>query len=268
MKRATILRLLLLGVVVAGLLVLPSLPLVREAARQFRAWLEGLGTWGLVLLAVSYTPAALLLFPAWLLTVGAGAVYGVVPATIAISAGSTVAAAVVFLLGRTFARPRIEKRFADQPWFPPLDQAVAGQGFKIVLLMRLSPVFPFTWLNYAFSLTGIPFRTYLLASWMGMLPGTVMYVYLGSAAKDLTVLWSDLLAGHLPRDHLVQSAFFLLGLVVTVAVTVVITRLARQALHRAVPALATAKQPAPPLLPSPPQRGRGVGEEGDGRCMA
>src|SRR5690348_7853429 len=137
MKRATALRLTVLGAVVAGLLVLPSLPPVREAARQFNEWLHGLGPWGLVLLAASYTPAALLLFPAWLLTLGAGAAFDPVAATIAISIGSTTAAAVVFLVGRTTARPRVEKLFADKPWFGPLDQAVAAQGFKIVLLTRL-----------------------------------------------------------------------------------------------------------------------------------
>jgi uncharacterized membrane protein YdjX (TVP38/TMEM64 family) len=250
MKRATVLRLLVLGAVVAGLLVLPSLPPVREAALRFNQWLQGLGNWGLVLLAASYTPAALLLFPAWLLTLGAGAAFDPVSATLAISIGSTVAAAVVFLVGRTIARPRIEKLFADKPWFGPLDQAVAAQGFKIVLLTRLSPVFPFTWLNYAFSLTRVSFRTYVLASWIGMLPGTVLYVYLGSAAKGLAVLWSDLLAGELTRENLVQAAYFLLGLVVTVAVAVLIARTAKQALNRAVPALTAKNEPASSIIPS------------------
>jgi uncharacterized membrane protein YdjX (TVP38/TMEM64 family) len=242
MKRATVVRLLVGGAVVAGLLVLPSLPPVREAATRFSDWLEDLGYWGLVLLAISYTPAALVLFPASVLTLGAGAVFGIVPATVAISLGSTTAAAVVFLVGRTVARPRVEKQFADKPWFRPLDQAVAAQGFKIVLLTRLSPVFPFTLLNYAFSLTRVSFRDYLLASWVGMLPGTVMYVYLGSAAKGLAVLWADLLAGNLTRGNLLQSSFFFLGLVVTVAATVLITRTARQALRRAVPSLNASTQ--------------------------
>jgi uncharacterized membrane protein YdjX (TVP38/TMEM64 family) len=245
MKKATVVRLLVGGAVVAALLVLPNLPPVREAATRFSEWLQGLGVWGLVLLAVSYTPAALVLFPASVLTLGAGAVFGPVRATIAISLGSTTAAAVVFLVGRTVARPRIEKQFADKPWFGPLDLAVAAQGFKIVLLTRLSPVFPFTLLNYAFSLTRVSFRDYILASWVGMLPGTIMYVYLGSATKGLAVLWSDLLAGNLTRENLLQSGFFFLGLVVTVAVTVLITRTARQALRRAIPSLEKGNEPAP-----------------------
>lgn len=249
MKRATVLRLLILGAVVAGLLVLPILPPVREAALRFNEWLHSLGPWGLILLAVAYTPAALLLIPAWPLTLGAGAAFDPVGATVAISIGSTDAAAVVFLVGRTLARPRIEKLFADKPWFGPLDQAVAAQGFKIVLLTRLSPIFPFTWLNYAFSLTRVSFRTYVLASWIGMLPGTVLYIYLGSAAKGLAVLGADLLAGRLTRENLVQAAYFFLGLLVTAAVAVMIARTARQALSRAVPAL-TAKNEAASSLPS------------------
>jgi uncharacterized membrane protein YdjX (TVP38/TMEM64 family) len=257
MKKATVVRLLILGAVVAGLLALPTLPPVREAAGRFGEWLQGLGNWGLVLLAASYTPAALLLFPASLLTLGAGAAFDPVLATVAISIGSTVAAAVVFLVGRTIARPRIEKLFADKPWFGPLDQAVAARGFKIILLTRLSPIFPFNLLNYAFSLTGVSFRTYVLASWIGMLPGTVMYVYLGSAAKRLVVLWSDLLAGNLTRENLVQAAYFLLGLAVTVAVAVLIARTARQALSRAVPALTTENEPASALPPSGPLQRKG-----------
>ncbi len=244
MKKATVIRLLVLAAVIAGLLALSSSPAVKGAFAQFNDWLKGLGPWGLVILAAAYTPASLLLIPGSALTLGAGVGFDTVPAIVAVSIGSTLAAAVVFVVGRTIARPRIEKLFADKPWFTPLDQAVAGQGFKIVLLTRLSPVFPFTWLNYAFSLTRVSFRDYVLASWIGMMPGTVMYVYLGSAAKGLALLWSDLLAGNLTRDNLLQSAFFFLGLVVTVVVTVLITRTARQALNRAAPTLQQENQPA------------------------
>jgi uncharacterized membrane protein YdjX (TVP38/TMEM64 family) len=245
MKKATVVRMLLLITVVGSLLVLPTLSPVRQAVGQFQIWLRSLGVWGLVILAASYTPASLILFPGSLLTLGAGAAFGIPEATVAISLGSTLAAAVVFLVGRTIARPYVERRLADKPWFKPLDEAVARQGFKIVLLTRLSPVFPFTLLNYAYSLTRVSFRDYILASWLGMFPGTLMYIYLGSAAKSLVVLWSDLLAGNLSQENLVQAAFVSFGLAVTVIITVTITRIARQALARAVPSLEEQKEPSP-----------------------
>jgi uncharacterized membrane protein YdjX (TVP38/TMEM64 family) len=99
-----------------------------------------------------------------------------------------------------------------------------------VFLTRLSPVLPFNLLNYAFGLTAVPLRTYVLASWIGMLPGTIMYVYLGSAAKSV----ADLLSGKTPRST-GEPILFVLGLAATVAATVLVTRRARRALTEIVP---------------------------------
>ncbi len=198
-------------------------------------WLRGRGkVWGLVILALAYTPAALLLFPATLLTLGAGAVFGVPEATVAISLGSTLAAAVVFLVGRTLARRWVEDRFANSPRFRALDRAVADNGFRIVLLTRLSPAFPYTLLNYAYGLTKVRFRDYLLASWIGMLPGTLMYVYLGRGAKGIADLASVLFTGRASATDLEQTLLLFVGLLATVAVTVLVTRSARKALRKAL----------------------------------
>jgi uncharacterized membrane protein YdjX (TVP38/TMEM64 family) len=198
-------------------------------------WLRGRGkVWGLVILALAYTPAALLLFPATLLTLGAGAVFGVPEATIAISLGSTFAAGVVFLVGRTLARHWVEGKFANSPRFRALDRAVADNGFRIVLLTRLSPAFPYTVLNYAYGLTKVRFRDYLLASWIGMLPGTLMYVYLGRGAKGIADLASVLFRGQASATDVEQGVLLLVGLLATVAVTVLVTRLARTSLRKAL----------------------------------
>jgi uncharacterized membrane protein YdjX (TVP38/TMEM64 family) len=114
--------------------------------------------------------------------------------------------------------------------FAALDQAVAAGGFKIVLLTRLSPLFPFTLLNYALGLTKVRFLDYVLASWIGMLPGTVMYVYLGSTVTEL----ADVAAGNVEGGS-ARLVLFLVGLAATVAVTVYVTRLARLALRQAIP---------------------------------
>lgn len=198
-------------------------------------WLRGRGRgWGLVILALAYTPAALLFFPATVLTLGAGAIFGVPEATVAISLGSTFAACVAFLVGRTLARRWIEEKIAGSPRFRALDRAVAANGFRIVLLTRLSPAFPYTLLNYAYGLTQVRFRDYLLASWIGMMPGTLMYVYLGRGAKGMADLTASLWTGRASAADVQQALLLFVGLLATVAVTVLVTRLARNALRKAL----------------------------------
>jgi uncharacterized membrane protein YdjX (TVP38/TMEM64 family) len=230
MSRATALRclaLLLLGSgVVVALVFLP----VNQWITDFLAWVQDLGPWGPILLAVAYVPAAVLLVPGSLMTIGAGAAFGVLVGTVTVSVGSTLGASAAFLLGRTLARGWVERKVAGNPRFAALDGAVGEQGFKIVLLLRLSPVFPFNFLNYALGLTRIPFRTYVLASWLGMLPGTVMYVYVGSALGSLADLGAER-----SEESIGQKVFFWCGLAATVVVTIVITRMARRTLAAAAP---------------------------------
>jgi uncharacterized membrane protein YdjX (TVP38/TMEM64 family) len=221
--------LVLLALIAAAVLAAILLP-VRELLTSFLERVRGLGAWGPVLLAAAYVPAALLFVPGSLLTLGAGFLFGVVTGTLAVSVGSVLGASAAFLAGRTLARPWVEHRMARSPRFRALDEAVGGQGFTIVLLTRLSPLFPFNLLNYAYGVTRVRFRDYFLASWIGMLPGTVLYVYLGSAVKSL----ADLAAGHVEGGG-GRKAFFALGLLATVAVTVTVTRIARRALRERVP---------------------------------
>jgi uncharacterized membrane protein YdjX (TVP38/TMEM64 family) len=228
MKRSTLVPLLiLLGLTSLGVSFF-FLP-IRELLEDFLKWVEGLGFWGLVILGLIYIPGAVLLVPGSLITLGGGALFGLVPATIAISLGSTAGAAAAFLVGRTLARRWVEEKIAGNPKFQAIDRAIAQQGFKIVLLLRLSPVFPYTLLNYALSLTRISFRDYLLASWIGMLPGTVMYVYLGSVLGNLASVFAER-----KEKDTTQQIIFYLGLVVTIVATVVITRIARNALNQAI----------------------------------
>jgi uncharacterized membrane protein YdjX (TVP38/TMEM64 family) len=231
-------RLFLAALLAAALAALVFLP-VNEYLRRFLAWVEGLGPWGLVVLAAAYTPACLLCIPGSLLTLGGGLLFGVLRGTVAISLGSTVGASAAFLAGRWLLRGLLEEKFANSPRFQALDRAVAERGFKIVLLTRLSPVIPFNLLNYAYGLTRVRFGDYVLASWIGMLPGTVMYVYLGSTAREL----AELVSGK-PQGGWAAKAWFLAGLLVTVLVTVYVTRVARQALREAMGDLNQGRQPA------------------------
>jgi uncharacterized membrane protein YdjX (TVP38/TMEM64 family) len=188
---------------------------------------------------VAYVPAALLFLPGSILTLGAGFAFGVAAGTASVSIGSTAGAALAFLSGRTLARSFIESKVSGNPKFLAIDRAVGREGFKIVLLTRLSPVFPFNLLNYAFGLTKVSFRDYVLASWIGMLPGTLMYVYLGSAVKSL----AELAAGNV-EGGLGQKALFAVGLVATVVVTTFVTRIAKRALEVSLPVTDTSKKHA------------------------
>lgn len=224
-----VIAVLLVAAVVTALAVLP----VKDYLAGLLERIESAGPWGPVLLAGAYAVACVLFVPGSILTLGAGFLFGVVYGTIAVSAGSVLGATAAFLVGRTLLRTTIEKRIAAYPRFQAIDRAVGEQGFKIVLLTRLSPIFPFNLLNYAFGLTKVRLWQYVLASWIGMLPGTVMYVYLGSALKSL----ADVVAGE-PGYPLgggtPQTVFFVAGLVMTVIATVVITRVAKRALNEAV----------------------------------
>lgn len=229
MNAKTVLRIVIATLLVAAVGVALAVLPVKDLLAGLLDRIESVGPWGPVLLAGIYAVACVLFVPGSILTLGAGFLFGVVYGTIAVSVGSVLGATGAFLVGRTLLRTTIEKRIAAYPRFQAIDRAVGEQGFKIVLLVRLSPIFPFNLLNYAFGLTNVRPWQYVLASWIGMLPGTVMYVYLGSALKSL----AEVAAGA-PEGGTPQTVFFVAGLVMTVIATVVITRVARRALHEAV----------------------------------
>jgi len=238
-----------------GLALIWSFPSLHDLEADLSDGREYLGYWGLVLLAAAYTPVCLVLVPVMLLSLSAGYFYPILPAVVAVSAGLTAAASVVFLLGRTLLRGWVLARFGHLPSFQVLDQAVAEQGFKIVLLTRLSPLFPFIVLNYAFSLTRVSFRAFVLATWLGTLPSTVLYVYLGSTVKDFAQLLGGEVAGaDMVQVQVWQTAITSIGLLATIAVTLQVTRLARQALRRAMPAARAEAPLIPDLEPLPAEQ--------------
>lgn len=198
---------------------------VQTLFRQALQWILDLGPTGPMLFVALYIAACVLLLPGSILTLGAGVVFGLVKGAIAVSVGATLGATCAFLVGRYLARDWVAAKIAGNEKFRAVDEAVAREGWKIVLLTRLSPVFPFNILNYAFGLTKVGLKDYFLASWIGMIPGTVMYVYIGSLAGDLASLG----AGGRERTA-GEWVLYGIGFLATIAVTVVVTRLARKAL--------------------------------------
>ena len=223
-------RLLLWLALVIGLLVLTRYVDTPAILRGVLASIQGLGVWGAVLYVVAYVVAAVFLLPAVILTLGAGAIYGVLKGCILVSISETLGATAAFFVGRYLARDWVLKLIQHNPKLMAIDEAVAREGWKIVGLVRLSPAFPFIFLNYAFSVTRVSPRDYILASWVGTIPGTLMYVYIGSVAGDLATL------GAAPRVHTPADwALYAAGLLVTVAVTIYVTRVAGRALTKHLP---------------------------------
>jgi uncharacterized membrane protein YdjX (TVP38/TMEM64 family) len=168
-----------------------------------------------------------LFVPGTALTLGSGLLFGVLWGTLLVSLASVTGATFAFLIARYVGREWTLKRIERYPKFKLIDRAIGESGFKLVLLMRLQPVFlPFAVLNYALGLTRVRLRDYVLASWIGMLPATTLYVYVGSSLKSI----SDLVQGNVPAaDHWHQLLFWG-GLVLSAVLVAVFTRIAKRAL--------------------------------------
>lgn len=219
---------LALGIVVVGALVALGRYFGAELP-AFTRRMQELGAVGILLFILGYALATVAFVPGSLLTLAAGAVYGIGRGTAIVFVAATLGASLAFLVARYVARSAVEARLRGHEKFTAIDRAVGRQGFRIVALLRLSPVFPFNALNYALGLTQVRFRDYVLAS-IGMLPGTLLYVYYGKAAGSV----AEIAAGMEMMDRSVWHYVALgIGLLATIAVTAVITRSARRALREA-----------------------------------
>ena len=222
-SRNTILRVLIVLAVVVALVLLG-----RQLSGQLprlTAAVDSLGAWGPVAFIAAYAVACVAFVPASLLTLAAGALFGVVRGTIFVLIGATLGALGAFLIARYLARDWVAARVAKDPRFAAIDGAIAEQGRRVVFLLRLSPVIPFNVLNYALGLTTVRVADFVIAS-VGMIPGTLLYVYTGKLAS-VVVGASDAAT---PAKGPAFYAVLGLGLAATAAVTVVITRLAKRAL--------------------------------------
>ncbi|BAZ54021.1 hypothetical protein NIES4103_67050 [Nostoc sp. NIES-4103] len=189
-------------------------------------WIDSLGTVGAIAFIALYITATVAFLPGSILTLGAGFVFGVVWGSVYVFVGATLGATAAFLVGRYLARGWVAHKIIDNKNFAAIDRAVGREGLKIVLLTRLSPIFPFNLLNYAFGITGVSLKDYFIGS-VGMIPGTIMYVYLGSLASNLAMIGTEAQ----PTNPTVQWAIRILGFVATVGATIYVTRIARKALE-------------------------------------
>jgi uncharacterized membrane protein YdjX (TVP38/TMEM64 family) len=217
-------KLLLIIVAIAALIVLGRHFHLGELFAATLDKIRGMGALAPVLFVMLYIVGAILFVPGSILTIGAGVVFGLLRGAILVSIGATIGAIAAFLIGRYFARDWVRGQLEGNPKFAAIDRAVGREGWKIVLLTRLSPVFPFNLLNYGFGLTAVTLRDYALATWIGITPGTVLYVYIGSIGGNLAT------AGQSHRTP-AQWALNIVGLAATVGVAVYASRLASRALN-------------------------------------
>ncbi|MEO1340184.1 MAG: TVP38/TMEM64 family protein [Cyanobacteria bacterium J06635_13] len=200
----------------------------QEILRNALQWVDDLGAIAPIAFMLIYVVATVAFLPGSVLTLGAGVLFGVVQGSLYVFIGSTIGATLAFLVGRYLARGWISQKIAGNQKFSAIDRAVGQEGFKIVALTRLSPVFPFNLLNYGLGVTGVSLKDYVLAS-IGMIPGTIMYVYIGSLAGSIATI-----GGETNANPVAQWAIRIIGFVATVAVTLYVTKIARKALDESI----------------------------------
>ena len=216
---------------IASLVLIVAALMVAARMLPLAEWLKvfkGLGPAGLLIYSLVYALAAVLLLPGSILTLAAGAAFGLLSGFGSVLLGATAGAALAFLVSRHLARGRVESWIETKPRFVAVDKAVAKEGWRIVFLTRLSPIFPFNFQNYAYGFTKISFWHYTLASLVGMIPGAFMYVYIGSLGRSSL----EAAAGGESVETL-QLILQIVGLAATVLVTIFITRIAAKALKEA-----------------------------------
>jgi uncharacterized membrane protein YdjX (TVP38/TMEM64 family) len=220
-------RFFILVVVLIGLFLAMRFLPVQQWLRNFNDWVGQMGVIGIFIFIAVYAVATVLLAPGAILTIGAGFAFGLWKGFLAVSAGATLGASLAFLVARFIARDKIEVIAQRNEKFRRIDSAIGKQGAKLIFLLRLSPVIPFNLSNYFYGLTGVKFWSYVLASWIGMMPGTLLYVYIGVAGKAAV----SAAAGGEAMKHGWQYWTFLgVGLAATVIVTIWVTKIARDAL--------------------------------------
>lgn len=215
------------AVLLALLLAAWSLLPVAAWIDAFRVWVKQQGLLGHLFFIAIYVVAAVVLAPASALTLAAGFAFGLAGfPTVVI--GATLGAGAAFLIGRYLARGWVERQMAGSPTFRAIDKAIESEGWKIVGLMRLSPLVPFNLQNYFFGATKVGFWPYLITTLVGIMPGTLLYVWIGSLGAS-----AGMTGGEGDSTATVKLAALTAGLIATAAVTVIISRKASQKLREA-----------------------------------
>ena len=219
-------KIIALVIVAAALLVAAKYFGIQEGVRRVLQYIHDLGPWAPLAYIVFYAVACIFAIPGSLLTLSGGFLFGLGAGILFVSAGATLGATLAFVVGRYLLRGWIVEKIGHNLKFQALDEAIAREGWRIVLLARLCPIFPFPVTNYGLSITRVSLKQYVMASWVGMLPATVVLVYIGSLASSLASLG----AGGRTRTPL-EWTLYAVGLLMAIVIVIYITRLAKRALQ-------------------------------------
>jgi uncharacterized membrane protein YdjX (TVP38/TMEM64 family) len=198
-----------------GIVLLP----LGEWGQSLTTWFERLGAAGPIAFGLAYMLAAILLIPVWPLSITGGLVFGSWGFVI-VPIAATLGACAAFLISRYLARGRVRAWLAGRPRYQAVDRAIGEEGWKVVVLLRLSPLVPYNLMNYFCGMTRISCTSYVMATFVGTIPVTAMYVYLGFVGQAVaggSMAWP-------------QWVLLVVGLAATAAVTVLVTRKVRQRL--------------------------------------
>jgi uncharacterized membrane protein YdjX (TVP38/TMEM64 family) len=228
-KKSALGRLATLAVIIVALFLAMKFLPVQQWLRSFNDWVGHMGAVGIFIFVGVYVAATVLLAPGAILTIGAGFAFGLWKGFLAVSAGSTIGAALAFLVARFIAREKIAAIAQRNDKFRNIDNAIGKEGAKLIFLLRLNPVIPFNLSNYFYGLTAVKFWPYVLASWIGMMPGTFLYVYIGTAGKAAVGAAGG---GEAVRHGWQYWTFMSVGLAATIIVTIWVTKIARDALKK------------------------------------
>jgi uncharacterized membrane protein YdjX (TVP38/TMEM64 family) len=226
--RSSLGRVIALLVIIIGLFLAMRFLPVQQWLRNFNDWVGHMGATGIFVFIVVYVVATVFMAPGSILTIGAGFAFGLWKGFLAVSAGATLGASLAFLVARFIARDKIAAIAQRYEKFQRIDSAIGKQGAKLIFLLRLSPLIPFNLSNYFYGLTGVKFWPYVLASWIGMMPGTFLYVYIGTAGKAAV---SAAAGDEAMKQGWQYWTFLGIGLAATVVATIWVTKIARDALR-------------------------------------
>lgn len=188
---------------------------------------QNAGPWGWALFIGLYALCCLLFIPGSILTVSAGAIYGFWFGSALVLIGNGLGSVMSLLITRFLLREWVQKKINKHPKLKAIEKAVANDDWRLVFLTRLSPIMPFSLINYSLGLTRIPAWRFLLALELGAVPATLVYVYIGTLMGSLAQIGPDLKA-HRPIEWIFQGA----GILIAVGVTIYVTRLATNAINQ------------------------------------
>jgi uncharacterized membrane protein YdjX (TVP38/TMEM64 family) len=228
-SKGPVVRLVALLLIVIALFAATKFLPVQEWLTSFNSWVGQMGVVGVFIFIGVYAIATVLLAPGAILTIGGGFAFGLWKGFLAVSAGATLGASLAFLVARFIARRKIEAIARTNEKFQRIDNAIGKQGAKLIFLLRLSPVIPFNLSNYFYGLTSVKFWPYVLASWIGMMPGTLLYVYIGTAGRAAV---SAAAGGEAMKHGWPYWTFMSVGFAATLIVTIWVTKIARDALKK------------------------------------